>query len=165
MSSTLLADPPSNETIDVFCIKIRTLKCHNENNFCVFFPFLSLCVRVTFFGHRRFRAALHRREEFQLEFLGLLWNTYLVIWSISGLELDRNIHLTALSDETVHELIVLLCHWGKFLWRQTAWSSRQASVSRLEFYRNMCVHCTSASNTSGKFALMLQILLSHFMFG
>jgi hypothetical protein len=47
-------------------------------------------------------------------------------------------------------LIVLLRHW-----ECSCGGTPPGAVSGLEFYRNMCVHCSAILNTSGEFALGL----------
>jgi len=109
-----------------------------------FIPF-SLCASC-FFGQRQFEAALHHRQEFQQGFLGLLWNTYLDIWSIEWPWTGQEYPLECVIWWDGASVNCSAQSLGMFLWRQTAWSCRQASVSGLEFYRNMCVHCTGTSN-------------------
>jgi len=100
--------------------------------------FRSLCASY-FFGQRRFGAALHRTEEFELEFLVLSWNTYLVIWSIEWPWTGQEYPLDSIIWWNGAWVNCSTASVGKFLWRQTAWSYRQASVRGLELYRNMCV--------------------------
>lgn len=91
--------------------KIRTLKCHNENISWVFFSFRSLCVQVTFLVSVDSERHFILQKNFNWSFLACCEIRIYLYEALSGLELDRNIHLTALSDETVHQLIVLLRHW------------------------------------------------------
>jgi len=118
--------------------KIRTLKMSQWEYLACLLSVRSLCASY-FFGQRRFGAALHRREEFELEFLGLLWNTYLVIWSIEWPWTGQEYPLDSVIWWNGAWVNCSAASVGTFLWRQTAWSCRQASVHGLEFYRNMCV--------------------------
>jgi hypothetical protein len=126
--------------------KIR--KRHNENISCVFFHSF-LCASY-FSGQRRFGVALQRGEEFQLGFVGLLWDTYLVIWSIERPWTVQEYPLDCLIWWDDVWINCCASSLEMFLWRHTAWS-----WSGLEFYRNVCVHCSAMLNASGQFELRL----------
>jgi hypothetical protein len=76
----------------------------------------SLCVRVTFLVSVDSERHFIVQKNFNWSFLACCEIRIYSYDELSGPELDRNRHLTALSDETVHEFNCSAPSLGKFLW-------------------------------------------------